>query len=66
MTRHQFAIDLLRVEYEYVMKYVARRPTKAQAKKVANEAKQYSSTIFANYHLLKQILERHEATIKKR
>ncbi|EXL65227.1 hypothetical protein FOPG_18539 [Fusarium oxysporum f. sp. conglutinans race 2 54008] len=34
--------------------------------KVRRQAGEYSTKIFASHHLLKQILERHEATIQKR
>ncbi|RGP64201.1 hypothetical protein FSPOR_8020 [Fusarium sporotrichioides] len=62
--------DLSDIDWSNPMEFVKSlggpMPKFASPAKVWKEASEYSSNIFASYEILKQILQRHEATIQKR
>ncbi|KAM0297086.1 hypothetical protein ACHAPM_009955 [Fusarium culmorum] len=62
--------DLSNIDWSNPMEFMKSlggpMPEFASPAKVRKEAREYSSSIFASYEFLKQILQRHEATIQKR
>lgn len=62
--------DLSNIDWSNPMEFMKSlsgpMPEFASHAKVRKEAREYSNDIFASYELLKQILQRHEATIHKR